>query len=248
MNLLDPATYQSLIGSWLAGLPLAYAFGAGVLASVNPCGFLMLPAYATYYVSTEDARDLAGTELERAARAAQLALIATLGFLVVFGSLGLVIALGGHALVSAFPYASLAVGALLILLGIGLLFTRRQLSFGMAGRVRVARSRSLRGVFLFGVAYAVASLGCTLPIFLTVVGSAISAHRFLNAIIQFVNYALGMGLVLLIVSLSAAFAQGALMARMRQLAPYVERIGGVLLLAAGAYLVYTWFSLGRTLV
>ena len=36
--------------------PLAIAFGAGMLATVNPCGFAMLPAYLGYFLGLEDAR------------------------------------------------------------------------------------------------------------------------------------------------------------------------------------------------
>lgn len=247
MNVLDPATYQSLIGGWLAGLPLAYAFGAGMLASVNPCGFLMLPAYATYYVSTEDQAVSTPSAAGRSLRAAQLGLLATLGFLAVFGPLGLVIALGGHALVTVFPYASLVIGVLLIGLGLSLLLSRRRLSLGVAERVRLTRSRSPRRVFLFGIAYAVASLGCTLPVFLIVVGSAVSAHGFVNAFIQFLNYALGMGVVLTVVSLGAALAQTALTRQLRRFVPYVEPVGGFLLVGTGAYLMYVWFTFGRVL-
>lgn len=247
MSLLDPATYQSIVSDWLARLPLAYAFGAGMLAAVNPCGFLMLPAYATYYVSTADGDTVPPSPSARSLRAVRLGLLATLGFLAVFAPVGFVVAFGGHALVRLFPYASLVIGALLIGLGISLLLTRRRLSLGLAERVRLTRSRSPRGVFLFGIAYAIASLGCTLPAFIIVVGSAVSAHGFLNALIQFLNYALGMGVVLTIVSLGAALAQGAMTGRLARLVPYVEQAGGFLLLAAGAYLIYAWYSLGRTL-
>ena len=33
--------------------PLALAFGAGMLAAVNPCGFAMLPAYLSYFCGLE---------------------------------------------------------------------------------------------------------------------------------------------------------------------------------------------------
>jgi cytochrome c biogenesis protein CcdA len=113
--------------------------------------------------------------------------------------------------------------------------------------VRLQRSRSPRGVFLFGIAYAIASLGCTLPVFIIVVGSAVSANSFLTALVQFVNYALGMGLVLTSVSLGAALAQGAITTRLRRMMPFVEQAGGVFMLAAGMYLIYAWYSFGRTL-
>jgi cytochrome c-type biogenesis protein len=247
VNPLDPNTYQSLISGWLSGLPLAYSFGAGMLASVNPCGFLMLPAYATYYVTADDGRAVAPSSRTRSLRAVELGLLATAGFVAVFAPLGLVISLGGHALVQFFPYASLLIGVVLAALGLTLIVTHRSISLAFSERVRLRRSRSPRGVFLFGLAYAVASLGCTLPVFIVVVGSALAANGPLTAFVQFVNYALGMGLVLVAVSLGAALAQGAILGRLQRLLPYVERAGGIFLVAAGAYLVYYWYAIGRVL-
>lgn len=247
MNLLDPATYAEVLNRWLAQLPVAYAFGAGMLASVNPCGFLMLPAYATYYVSTDEHRPAGGAGPARTVRAVQLGLLATAGFLAVFGPLGLVLSLGGHGLVRVFPYTSLVMGLVLLGLGISLLVSRRRLSLGVSERVRLTRSRSARGVFLFGVGYAVASLGCTLPIFIVVVGSALAASGPWSAFVQLINYGLGMGVVLTVVSISAALAQGAVSGRLQRLLPHVGRAGGVFLVAAGAYLVYYWVTFGRVL-
>jgi cytochrome c-type biogenesis protein len=247
MNPLDPATYAELLNRWLNQLPVAYAFGAGMLASVNPCGFLMLPAYAIYYVSTDDRRQGSTSGLARGMRAVQLGLLATLGFLAVFAPLGAVLSLGGRRLVRFFPYSSLVMGLVLLVLGTGLLVSRRRLALGYSERVRLRRSKSVRGVFLFGVGYAVASLGCTLPIFIVVVGSALSTQGALSGLVQLLNYALGMGLVLTLVSLSAALTQTAITARLQRLLPYVERAGGLLLIAVGVYLVYYWYRFGRLL-
>ncbi len=247
MNPFDPATYAELASRWLSQLPLAYAFGAGVLASVNPCGFLMLPAYATYYLSTGERAEERSTPL-RLLRAVQLGLLATAGFLAVFGPLGVLLSFGGRGLVRLFPYSSLAVGLALVALGLGLLVSRRRLALTVGERVRLGRSKSVVGVFLFGVGYAVASLGCTLPIFLVVVGSALGTAGVLSALVQLLNYALGMGVVLTAVSASAALAQTAITVRLQRLLPYVERAGGVFLIAAGAYLIAYWYRYGRLLL
>jgi len=247
MNPLDPAVYAQLANRWLAQLPVAYAFGAGMLASVNPCGFLMLPAYATYYLSTGERAEARGAPL-RLLRAVQLGLLATLGFLAVFAPLGVLLSVGGRGLVRLFPYSSLVVGLALVVLGLGLLVSRRRLALTVAERVRLRRSKSVAGVFLFGVGYAVASLGCTLPVFLVAVGSALGTAGVLSALVQMLNYALGMGVVLTAVSVSAALAQTAITARLQRLLPYVERAGGVFLIAAGAYLVAYWYRYGRLLL
>src|SRR6185312_4342948 len=43
-------------------LPLGYAFGAGMVAAVNPCGFALLPAYLMLYLgdASEAKRGLRG--------------------------------------------------------------------------------------------------------------------------------------------------------------------------------------------
>lgn len=43
-----------LFGRLVDALPVSYAFGAGMLASVNPCGFIMLPAFAAFYLTAGD--------------------------------------------------------------------------------------------------------------------------------------------------------------------------------------------------
>jgi cytochrome c-type biogenesis protein len=247
VNPFDPAAYAELLNRWLSQLPVAYAFGAGMLASVNPCGFLMLPAYATYYLSTGERAEARGAPL-RLLRAVQLGLLATLGFLAVFAPLGVLLSVGGRGLVRLFPYSSLVVGLALVVLGLGLLVSRRRLALTVAERVRLRRSKSVAGVFLFGVGYAVASLGCTLPVFLVAVGSALGTAGVLSALVQMLNYALGMGVVLTAVSVSAALAQTAITTRLQRLLPYVERAGGVFLIAAGAYLVAYWYRYGRLLL
>lgn len=248
MNPFDPATYAELLNRWLSQLPVAYAFGAGMLASVNPCGFLMLPAYATYYVTTGEREPEHSVPAARLVRAVQLGLLATLGFLAVFAPLGAVLSLGGRWLVRLFPYSSLVMGLVLVGLGVTLLLSRRRLALTASERVRLRRTKSPLGVFLFGVGYAVASLGCTLPVFLVVVGSALGTARVLSGLVQLLNYALGMGVVLTAVSVSAALAQTAITARLQRLAPAIERAGGLFLVAAGAYLVYYWFAFGRLLL
>ena len=35
-------------------LPVGYAFSAGMVASVNPCGFLLLPSYILYHLGNND--------------------------------------------------------------------------------------------------------------------------------------------------------------------------------------------------
>src|SRR5574341_1185898 len=63
-------------------LPVGFAFAAGMVASVNPCGFFMLPAYLSYHLGSGDAGFHATSPVRRAFRAIRLGVVATAGFVV----------------------------------------------------------------------------------------------------------------------------------------------------------------------
>src|SRR5687767_14781246 len=71
-------------------LPVGYAFGAGMVASVNPCGFLLLPSYISYHLGTEEEGYYQRSLLQRALHALVLGVTATAGFVLVFAAVGLV--------------------------------------------------------------------------------------------------------------------------------------------------------------
>jgi len=98
---------------------------------------------------------------------------------------------------------------------------------------------------VFGIAYGTASLSCTLPIFLSVVGSAIAVQGYLSGATQFVSYALGMGLVIVGLTLALAVFKGAVVSILRKTLPYFQTLSAALLLLAGAYIVYYWLTVGQ---
>lgn len=219
-------------------VPIAYAFSAGMVATVNPCGFAMLPAYIAYHLGLGDESRSAAS---RAAHGASMGLVATLGFVALFGGVGLGISAGGRVLIRFFPYWGLTMGVAMVLLGLFLFLSRRHLGITAASRFQGPASiRGVRGFFLFGIAYALASLSCTLPIFLVVVGSALAARGFLSGVIQFVSYGLGMGAILITLTLGVVFFKSAVSQGARFLIPYVERMGALAMVGAGSYLIYYW--------
>jgi cytochrome c biogenesis protein CcdA len=234
--------------STLASLvPLGYAFGAGMVAAANPCGILLLPSVVAFYLTRSEGAELSGEQ--RAGKAVLLAVMATLGFLAVFVVIGLIIGAGGRALAGAFPIGGFLVGVLLVGLGGWLALSGRSFGILAAGGAlgRVEPGRDLRSLFLFGVAYAITSLACTLPIFLVVAGSALAAGGPLGAAGQFIGYALGMGSVVTAVVLGAAFFEGAVRRSVRRVIPYVHRLSAAFLLGAGVFLVKYWLTTGRLL-
>jgi cytochrome c biogenesis protein CcdA len=221
-------------------LPVGFAFAAGMVASVNPCGFFMLPAYISYHLGTEEDGFYKQSASRRLAKGLLLGGVTTLGFLVVFAAVGGVISAGGQWLVRVFPYAGVAIGVVMIIVGLYLVITHRTLGIMAASRVTVSPQRNLRNVFMYGVVYAIGSLSCTLPIFLVVVGSSLTSQGLLGSLSQFIGYALGMGTILVAVTLGAALFQGTVARALRKALPYVHRTSALFMVGAGAYLIYYW--------
>ena len=229
-------------------VPLEYAFAAGMIASVNPCGFALLPAYLGLYLG-----QTAGGQPSRGGvtRALWISLTVAGAFVLLFGIVGLITRIAALALAGLFSWFGLAVGVALVVTA-ALLLTGGRVEFGAAGRLAdrlgpAAGRSSIGGYAAFGMAYGVASLGCTLPLFVGLVGTAFGVKGFLPGMGQFLLFALGMGFVLSVVTVTAAvFSLGALR-RIRRVGPYMARVGAALMLLAGAYLVFYWLTAGGLL-
>jgi len=245
------SSVSTIIAKLGQNLPAGYALGAGMVAAVNPCGFPMLPAYLGLFVGTGaiDERRL-GIE-RRVVRAITVSLTMTAAFVLLFASVGIALSRGLHAVIQAFPAIGLAVGILMVLIGGwivagGTLYV--DLGERAADRLRCqARGTSIRAYFAYGLAYALASLSCTLPIFLVIVGGAATSLGLSAALLQFILYAVGMGLVITVLTVGVSLLQVTALRSVRRVLPYVQPVSGGLLLLGGAYLLYYWLTVGGIL-
>jgi cytochrome c-type biogenesis protein len=219
-------------------ISLAWAFSAGMLATINPCGWALLPAYASYYLGTKEADYDLRPIGERVLEGVRLGLLMTAGFVLVFSLVGFAISAGLQLLVRVLPLGAIVVGLGLVLFGSWLL-VGNALPFSLPVPQFGLRARNPRSVFLYGVAYGAASLSCTLPVFLAVVASSLSLSGPTKALAMFGGYSAGMAAVLMAVVISISLAKDALFQHVQRVLPYVHRVGAVLLIAAGLYLV--WF-------
>ncbi len=228
----------------------SFAFGAGMVSAVNPCGFAMLPAYMGLYLGGDETATQRAAAATRLRRALFVGLVVTSGFVLLFGIVGLAITAGAQPLVKYFAWIGLGIGVLLAVAGAwmvagGTLYT--SLAERLSVRMGNANQQSARGYFAFGLGYGTASLSCTLPIFLTVVGTTLTLGTFLDSTLQFLLYGLGMGLVILVLTLSMAIFKGALVGKVRKVLPYIQPVSAALLLLAGAYIVFYWLTIGDLL-
>jgi cytochrome c biogenesis protein CcdA len=172
-----------------------------------------------------------------------MGLLMTAGFLVIFAGFGLAISAGLRVIIRFLPFASLVVGGALVLLG-GWLLLGKSIPLSLPQPSVNLQARNKKSVFVFGVAYGVASLSCTLPVFLAVVGVGLATANFASTFVMFLTYGLGMAIVLMGVAIGAALFKGSVSEWFRGVLPYVNRVGAALLIVAGLYLL--WYQ-GRYL-
>lgn len=216
--------------------PLAFAFSVGLVATVNPCGFAMLPAYLSYFLGLEGAEaDDARASLGRALATGALV---TAGFMAVFSVVGLIVSLGVDGIRDALPWVTIAIGVALTVLGIAML-AGLELSVALPRLQRGGSDRTARSILLFGMSYATASLSCAFPLFLTVMTVP---EGFVSSVASFVAFASGMALVLLALTVSLALARSSVVNHLRAAMRYVNPVSGALLIVAGLYTIWYWLD------
>lgn len=221
--------------------PLALALASGMVAAVNPCGFAMLPAYVTFFLGTEG--DRVPGRGESVLRAVPVAAAVSLGFVAVFGVVGIVLRPISSTVQEYAPWATIVIGAGLAVLGV-LTLTGRGLQLRVPALDRGGRTRGLGSMFLYGVSYAVASLTCTIGIFIANIVNAFSRTDFVSGVAVLVAYALGMGLVITALTVAIALARDSVVGLLRRGMRHAGRASAVLMVAMGAYVAwYGVFSL-----
>ncbi|MCI2429516.1 cytochrome c biogenesis CcdA family protein [Candidatus Acetothermia bacterium] len=190
---------------------LTLALGAGVVAFLNPCGFVLLPSYVAHYLGSRESGPRSWWTQSQ--RGLVVGLAVSAGFFTVFILTGAIITLLGTAVGEYLPWAAVAVGIGLILLGIRMLLRERTDLFAITWADRLTHERgesSLGFYYLYGISYALASSGCTLPIFMIYVISPALASGALSGFVNFIAYASGMTVMMLLLSLSLSFSKGGL--------------------------------------
>jgi cytochrome c-type biogenesis protein len=227
-----------------AAPPLGYAFAAGMVATLNPCGFALLPAYLAYYLGqTGDEPD---PSTPRALlRAVGVGASLTAGFLVVFGLMGIVWSAVSSTIGGRLPWVTAVLGVAVVILGIAMLR-------GFEPVVRIPHLNVDKGgqemwsTFLFGVSYAVASLSCTIPIFSGLLSTTFS-ESFSAGVRTFIAFGLGMGALVTVLTIGVALTRQGLLHVMRRLMPHFGRISGALLVLTGSVVAYYGWAEARQL-
>jgi len=214
------------------------SFGSGLLAAVNPCGFVLLPTYLMYFLGVTGRP---GTQQASVRRALLVSGALSAGFMSVFIVVGGITRLFTDWINQNAKYVALIIGLGLIALGIAMLFGYR-LPFTTPKLDTGQRDRTVMSMFIFGVAYAVASIGCTLGPFSATVLGTIDTEGFVQGLIAIALYGLAMSLLVTTLTVSLALAQGSLLRVLRSGMKYVEIGSAIIMILSGLYLAWYWYN------
>jgi cytochrome c biogenesis protein CcdA len=210
--------------------PVQYsmAFTAGVLAFLSPCALPMLPAYISYYINRGEGKGSLISGLI-------FSLAMLFGFMAVFLIIGVV---SSFLIGNIFRWIWLTtpiIGGILIILGLITGWT--DLTTKLPRFELQNRGMGKYSIFLYGAGYAVASLGCSLTIFLLVVLQGAAVGGFTEILSLLLFYGAGAATLIIPLTLTLTLASSIIHENLQRLLPYMRRINSVVLIIAGTYMI-----------
>ena len=227
----------------MISVDLAFPLAAGLIAAFNPCGFAMLPAYLSYFLGLEsdndDNRDVG------ILNGLKVSLTLSLGFVFVFAIIGILTntIISEASIEKQAGYITLGIGIILVLLGVAMVAGYHPVL--KIPRIQMGTSnRQLPSIFLFGISYAFVSIGCSAPIFFLTVGGSFSRDGIVNGSAVFISYALGMSIVITVLTIGISIARSSITEKYKSIMKYLNPISGIFLSISGFFLsAYGWWEI-----
>lgn len=210
-----------------------YAFAAGAVATVNPCGFALLPAWFARGMADHADRPTA----ERLVRAVLSGGAVSLGFVTIFAIAGVIFASGASWMGPALPWIGVVLGVGLVLVGAGWVTGAR-----LPGLPYVAACRRVNtkyGAFGFGLSYGLVSISCTLPVFMSVAGLSFLLEDTPSPV-GMLSFLAGAASVLTLISVGGTFSGAGITRLVQGQTVLLRKLAGVLTVLAGLYIVLYW--------
>jgi cytochrome c biogenesis protein CcdA len=218
---------------------MSLSFIRGMVAAVNPCGFILLPTFLMYFLGMQGA--VPGTQRATMRRALLVSSAVSAGFLSVFVVAGVIAYNFTTWINENAKYATGFIGLGLLVLGVAMLFgyklplTTPNINTGETPK------RTIQAMFVFGIAYAVASIGCTIGLFMATVFTTTSSDGIISGVGNMVAYGAGMALLVSALTVALASANTSLLKFLRGGLRYVDRIAAVFVVLSGAYLLWYFY-------
>jgi cytochrome c-type biogenesis protein len=219
---------------------MSLSFIRGMVAAVNPCGFILLPTYLMYFLGLQGT--MPGSQRATMRRAVIVSAAVSTGFLSVFLIAGLISWQFTTWINQNAKYATGAIGVALLLLGIAMLFGYK-LPF-MTPRLDAGGDgprQTVGAMFVYGIAYAIASIGCTIGLFIATVFSTSERDGIAAGVGNMLAYGAGMALLVSALTIALASANTGLLKLLRGSLQYVDRIAAVFVTLSGLYLIWYFY-------
>ncbi len=214
---------------------MGLSFLRGLVAAVNPCAFVLLPTYLMYFLGLEGHRP--GSQRATVRRALVVSAAVSVGFMSVFVVVGVVTEYFTSWIERNAKYATLGIGVAFVILGIAMLCGYK-LPFATPRFDTGRRDRTVVSMFVYGVAYAVASIGCTIGLFITTLFSGVKNDGLVSGVLNVAAYGAGMALIVTALTITLAVANTSLLNVLRTGSRYVDRVAAVMVSLSGLYLLY----------
>ncbi|WP_040493898.1 cytochrome c biogenesis CcdA family protein [Ilumatobacter nonamiensis] len=214
-------------------------FVAGMLAAVNPCGFVLLPTYLMYFLGLQGAEGQR-TQRETLRKALKVSASLSLGFMAVFIVAASLANYFTNWLTANAKYATGVFGVALIVLGAAMLFGFK-LPFMNPQKLQGEKDQTVRSMFVYGVAYAIASLGCTIGFFISAVFATSRNGGAFAGLRNGIAYGAGMAVLVGGLTVALAFANTGLLKVLRHGLQYMDRIAAAFVLISGVYLLWYFY-------
>ena len=208
---------------------LVFAFSAGVFSLFSPCSYALLPGYVSYYLGAEFG----------VVKALTGGLACTLGLITVFAVVGGLASSLGELVPPIIPQLDIVAGIIIIIMGL-----RNLLDLKMPfiyPDIMPSVKQGFLGLYIFGIVYGLVGVGCSAPIFVSVLFYSMS-KGIAQGVLSFITYALGMGVPLIVTTVLLSQARDYLIQRINMATERIQRSSGAVLIIVGLYLIYFYYA------
>ena len=159
-----------------------------------------------------------------------------MAMIAVFGTIGLIASSVGGLVLANFVILGMISGVAVILLGLAMLFKVTLPVLRLPGSG--AAKGGMLGLFFYGLTYGIGSVGCSAPVFYSVLSLSLISGGLAGGSLAFAVYGLGQSIPLILAAVLVAQGKGALAVRAASLAPKLYRVIPFVLIGVGAYVLY----------
>jgi len=201
----------------------------------------MLPVYLALYVNGEENSNSQNFS-NKINNSLKVIFSVGSGFIVLFIVISILIYFSQSLIGQVIPFLSIFMSVLIIYFGVGEILNKKTFNSSLmrlANKIGNPKNRGMIPYVLFGISYGLVSVGCALPIFISIVTKTLN-DSFLDIIVNFIFYSLGMLSIITFLTLSTLFSVNTYSKINNFFRRYSSIIFGLFLTIAGVYMLSYW--------